>query len=771
MNKKNYLLSTLAKCLAVMLCVGLSSCSKDDDDGNRDTEAPSIYILNPTSEDVYVTTDNSIFISGTAQDNNGLKSITYTSSGGANGTADGLEEWNISNLQLVEGDNKIEITATDESNNKNTANITITKNQYLTFLGVPFVDNDVIYTNEDTELWITVSIAPNDNLVESSVRLIEVDDNNNEVEEICTMYDDGNLKHGDEIKGDNVFSTKHTFKFEYEGSRRYRISAKTKETEGEVEGTSAVFTLTALDKIKAEQQVRSMMETQQTIEEKLTAISGLPTEEKEKEMLTWIKDNPSIVEVTKVDGMLKLVHSSGLTSYVVIDENNNYKGGIHEDKRRNAPSIPISQQTRGNLIRTTSNIQQTRATGTNIDATIIQNKNVLIWAPFQGGEGAFSKAMEPSLRTIFNNSPVELKVDYITNENCNRASIQKFTNYGIVVLDTHGKGGDLIFTREKTGFVSDLMNQFDEQGFVYNFISNLYCLVTMGNYDNTYTYYAVTSKFIQNKIKGNFPNSIIFNGSCESFKTLKLCNAFINKGAKTYLGFKEIVSVDKCIEKADQFFTALTGDDLKKTGEAYHYDKFWDEDHENVYMMAGSQEMHFYLGLINGDFEYGNMNGWNVSGDGRVITQLGSQRPTQGYYMGIVSTGLGYTENYGSISQTFRVTNENTLSIRWNFLSEEFMEYVGTPFQDYLKITIKDGSNTEVIFAKAIDNFASQYSLPKVSPGIVFDKGDVYMTGWQTSTFNISKYKGKTITLIIESGDIGDSIYDSATLLDEIKIY
>lgn len=771
MDKKTYLQNLLAIMMIAMLSVGLSSCSKDDDDGNRDTEAPSIYILNPTSEDVYVTTDNSVCISGAAQDNNALKSITYTSSGGANGTAEGLEEWSISNLQLVEGDNQIEITATDDSNNKNTASITITKNQYLTFLGVPFVDNDVIYTNENTELWITVSIAPNDNLMNSSVRLIEVDDNNNEVDEICTMYDDGNLEHGDEIKGDNVFSTLHVFNIKNEGSKRYRVSAKTLEMGVEVEGTSSVFTLTIVDKQKAEQQVRSMMETQQNIEDKMSEIANLSSEEKEKELLTWLKDNPAIVEVIKDDGMLKVVHSSGLTSYVIVDGNTSFKGGNQANNRKNTPTVPLSQQTRGIFNRLSSDTPLTRATDNTVDATIIQNKNVLIWAPFQGGEGAFTKAMEPSLRAIFNNSPVELKVDYITNENCNRASIQKFTNYGIVVLDTHGKGGDLIFTREKTGFITDLMNQFDEQGFVYNFISNLYCLVTMGNYDNTYTYYAVTSKFIQNKLKGNFPNSIIFNGSCESFKTLKLSNAFINKGAKTYLGFKEVVSVDKCIEKADEFFTALTGNELKKTGESYKYAKFWDEDHENVYLMAGSQEMHFYLGLINGDFEYGNLNGWNVSGDGRIITQLGTQRPTQGYYMGIVSTGLGYTENYGSISQTFRVTNENTLSIKWNFLSEEFMEYVGSQYQDYLKITIKDGSNSEVLFAKAIDNFANQYSLPIVSPGIVFDKGDVYMTGWQTSTFNISKYKGKTITLIIESGDIGDSIFDSATLLDEIKTY
>ena len=110
------------------------------------------------------------------------------------------------------------------------------------------------------------------------------------------------------------------------------------------------------------------------------------------------------------------------------------------------------------------------------------------------------------------------------------------------------------------------------------------------------------------------------------------------------------------------------------------------------------------------------------------------------------------------------------MSVKWNFLSEEFLEYVGSRYQDYLKMTISDGTNTVNLFEMAIDGIATQFSLSCVSPGIVFDQGDVYMTGWQTSNFDISAFKGKTVTLVIESGDIGDSIYDSATLLDEISL-
>ena len=78
-----------------------------------------------------------------------------------------------------------------------------------------------------------------------------------------------------------------------------------------------------------------------------------------------------------------------------------------------------------------------------------------------------------------------------------------------------------------------------------------------------------------------------------------------------------------------------------------------------------------------------------------------------------------------------------------------------------------------MIYLSAIDAFVNNYPVASnyVSPEIVFDRNGVYMTGWQVSTFDITQYQGKTITLLIESGDVGDSIFDSATLLDEIQVY
>jgi hypothetical protein len=141
--------------------------------------------------------------------------------------------------------------------------------------------------------------------------------------------------------------------------------------------------------------------------------------------------------------------------------------------------------------------------------------------------------------------------------------------------------------------------------------------------------------------------------------------------------------------------------------------------------------------------------------------------------MGIISTGLGFTEEMGSISQNFCVPDDaEDLLINWNFLSEEFMEWVGSQFQDYFEIAIIDEDQIKhVLFYMTIDDIANSYPPSLVSPEIIFDQGDVYGTGWQFSTFDITPYAGTAVTLVLSSGDVGDSIYDTVILLDEIAIF
>ena len=355
------------------------------------------------------------------------------------------------------------------------------------------------------------------------------------------------------------------------------------------------------------------------------------------------------------------------------------------------------------------------------------------------------------------------------------------TAYGLVIFDTHGSGGKEFGTGEivdtNATVYKDKYKAMLKEGKLAIW-KNVTISVT-GGVKNKKDIYAVRAPFISS-LAGTFPNSVIFNGSCESTKNPDLENAFIGKGAKTYYGFNKVVNVTFCALAADSAVKRLSKD-LKNTGEAFIGGS--DPQSPNaVFEIKGATDVHYPDDLINGDFEFGKIDGWTKSGDGRVISKLASINPFGGKYLGIISTGLGFTTATGKIFQTFTVkNNESTLIINWNFLSEEFLEYIGSQYQDYFKVSIKKQDGTEVVLlSKTIDGIAAQFgatkeppnpgNLVKVSPEIVFDRGDVYMTNWQTSTFDISAFRGQRVTLILAAGDVGDSIYDTAILLDEIKI-
>src|SRR5207249_2079742 len=132
-----------------------------------------------------------------------------------------------------------------------------------------------------------------------------------------------------------------------------------------------------------------------------------------------------------------------------------------------------------------------------------------------------------------------------------------------------------------------------------------------------------------------------------------------------------------------------------------------------------------------------------------------------------------FTDTSGSIRQDFCVpANATTFSFDWNFFSEEFLEFCGSQYQDFFAVTIYEldsngqiiGSN--VVFRRQIDDLCGSVHQSDVG----FDQGDVYNTGWLTTAIDISAYKGKHIIIEFSAGDIGDSIYDTAILLDRIFV-
>ena len=152
------------------------------------------------------------------------------------------------------------------------------------------------------------------------------------------------------------------------------------------------------------------------------------------------------------------------------------------------------------------------------------------------------------------------------------------------------------------------------------------------------------------------------------------------------------------------------------------------------------------------------------------VGNLGQNVPTDGDRMALVSTGLGLTTQSGSFAQKVCLpplpagATQLILQYDWNFFSEEFMEFCGSPYQDFFQVTF--GNN--VLQGTKIDDLCSDALIHLDDVG--FDKGDVWMTGWRTQMVDVTLFAGATDTLTFAAGDVGDSIYDTVILVDNVRL-
>lgn len=90
-----------------------------------DTQPPVVSITSPANN--HNTSSSPITLSGTASDNVGVTSVTWSNSRGGSGTANGTSPWSAS-IPLQEGSNNITVTARDAAGNAGSSSININYN-------------------------------------------------------------------------------------------------------------------------------------------------------------------------------------------------------------------------------------------------------------------------------------------------------------------------------------------------------------------------------------------------------------------------------------------------------------------------------------------------------------------------------------------------------------------------------------------------------------------------------------------------------------------
>jgi hypothetical protein len=654
--------------------------------------------------------------------------------------------------------------------------------QTPTTIGVLTASPNALLVNNVTSVLVRLTVPASVKLADSTVKVYRLSPTGGASTLLGILYDDGSLLHFDDIKGDNIYNNSLTIMEAAAGTVNLQVTAS---VQAGSSGTSNSAPLAVYSNITTSE-YQAIIKTQDSAATKLNQyLAGNPSNAASavSQLKTWLQSKPEVQSVgTSGSTSISILYTSGLYGGVFISQANASgtvltRGGLTPHARRSGNRIPPSRQTVGTTASAPLSYEKTAAVG-DLDPKIIGNRSVLIYAPF---EAAFAPANEGAkIQTALVNSGFQFNITYLSNQQADVAALNTLTSYGYVVLATHGSEGKEFATGElvdtNAAVYKSTYKALLKAGKLA--IWNNMTISSTGAVNVQGNVYVIRYPYISG-LSGAFPNSVILNNSCESTMNPDLQNAFIGKGAKTYYGYTKVVSSGFCVTNADTL-TKRLAKDLKTTGESFMAGT--DPGSSNaVYEIKGANDVRYPDSLINGDFEFGKIDGWTRSGDGRVITQLGSVAPTGGSYMGIISTGLGFTTSTGSIFQTFSIkTGQTTLTVKWNLLSEEFLEYIGSQYQDYFQVVIKDQQGVEtVLLNRTIDAIASAFGATKqsagglinVSPGISFDEGGVYMTGWQTSDLNVSAFAGKRITLIIRAGDVGDSYYDTAILVDDVSVH
>jgi hypothetical protein len=631
---------------------------------------------------------------------------------------------------------------------------TSTPTSSLSFSSIPATDPSGLVVDQDTSVIVRVGIAPNPKLIQSSVRLLKVNSQNQVIDSLNFLYDDGDLNHGDDISGDGVFSTKQHFHESSEGTISLKVMAITQETKGNAVAYTSVFTIPVVANI-SDQAFNATLGVQDQGSNKYDSLKALVGETLAKQQtLTWVSAQSGVTSaaLTEEGDAIEVEYDSGIKGLILLYPEGS-RGSSSGQNRQIHPQIPPSLQTRGTLDLTTL----PRPAYAEVDEDTVGSTTVLIYDAFYTD---FSPADEGDLLwDIFVDSDCpKFNVIRLKDAECTVEMVKNFDDYGVVYLITHGgvSGGQVNFltgqqatVQNKTAHIVDLN------------LGRIGLATVKGK-----NYYSIFPSFITN-YTGTYPKSVIFSASCYSGANQTMSNAFINKGVLTYLGYTKSVSSSFCVANAPPFFQKMVNEG-KKTGEAFVPGQIDPNLPHAQWVMSGSANARYVSNFVNGGFESGSLQGWSRDGDGRVITQLVFLEPQEGNYMAIISTGLGFTTESGSISQSFCIPEgKTTLSFSYNFLSEEFMEWVNSQYQDYFQVSIATNTNSTTLLYKNINGLSTEVDSVD---NIDFDQGDVWMTGWRTVSLDISAYAGKGVTLTFKCGDVGDSIYDTAVLIDDIKV-
>ena len=802
----------------------------------KKTFADSVSItITGLGESIKVTNTTPATFVGVAQSDAGISVVKYfNDTNGKSGKATGTTEWSAS-IILQEGDNKLRFLAIADDNSENEISTIVTYypsldfTTPLSFFKTSQVYNSetgkyetlkesisALYVNDSTNVIFVIGLG---NTTDAVVKLYQTDANGENPVELGEMKDDGVSP--DEIQGDGNFTISQSLSPTEEGFLYYRVGV----TKGETTYSSETISIWVTSHFTSEQ-VDNAVSIADSAEEIFNdAIANKKNfKQAAEEVKNTLKDDLSIGAVNTTgtggvwwvtnDGILGLYHptkagqrsgssrsgekSSQVSSATPTKGTNSdvkyYPPEYLQDRSKYAPSYWSKLTGIGKSakfsIAAAEKKDQIKSTKGILISPYINNPNTTAnfgntddyYGPWQAIKDKKSCALYAT-KEVVNNGSINVSVDTFKN----------LSDYGYIHVSTHGDNyfeGLLGIWKEAWGpndFLKGALSQvviltgvkvpkkedgtFDITGYEADIKAKRIAISPSGTV-------SLLPKFFSDYI-GSLPNSLVVLGACRSMYNNSMANVFLSKGAGAVIGFSDYVNSAYARNTTTKIINDMFDDKTVSQGVANAISTYGasDADADPAYLYyTGNANLVLSSGeLENAGFEDGVLTPWVSAGDGRIITQLGGTSPTEGSFMGIISTGLGYTTSSGSIEQEFCSSSKlSTISFDWNFFSEEFIEYCNSQYQDafVVKISVYDDATAtwgaeDVLFSRNVDSLCGSVSQSDVS----FDRGGVYNTGWMINeVLDVSAYAGKHLKIKFYATDIGDSIYDTAILFDNITI-
>jgi len=135
-------------------------------------------------------------------------------------------------------------------------------------------------------------------------------------------------------------------------------------------------------------------------------------------------------------------------------------------------------------------------------------------------------------------------VDYYAGE---EVTVEFYRNlpthgYSIIILRVHSSAAELQgkeFVETPVGIFTS--ESYSQTKYVYEQLTDQLVTASYTMPQPPY-YFAIVPKFVTSSIKGTLQNTIIIMMGCEGLNNTKMAEAFIQKGAKAYIGWKGSVS-------------------------------------------------------------------------------------------------------------------------------------------------------------------------------------------------------------------------------------